>query len=241
MKNVIGKFLFTSFLILLLCSHNNLPAQNEIPDSIMTERIQFIQNSLKRDDIKTRIWWDGWLAGYSVATVGQGAVCFITDSKSLKQDMVLGAATTLLGVANQFISTIKPSKDYRRLELILADNSVKSDEKLRIAEQLLKAHAIQEKKARGWQPHVLNESVNLTGGLITWLGFKRTVWEGLANFALNSVITEAQIWSQPLRAKRDYETYCRKYLNSNIPVSYKPEINWYVSTFPDGAGVKIVF
>jgi len=68
-------------------------------------------------------------------------------------------------------------------------------------------------------------SVNLCSGLITWLAFDRTVWAGVGNFALNSAITEFQIFSQPIRAKRDLERYSLK--TSNDPAKYSVTLNMY--------------
>lgn len=229
-------------LLITLCFHARVACtQNVTSDSVKLEKIRFIEESLKKDEQKTRLWWDGWLIAYGAATVGQGAVYFISNDKNTKQDMALGAVTTMLGFANQFISSLKPTRDFERLELLPSDSSTEKDQKLQIAEELLKDHARCEKLARNWQSHALCGVVNIGGGLITWLGFKRTIWDGLANFALNTAITEAQIWTSPLRAKKDYQNYIKKYESPENSLSYKQEINWYLNVFPGGAGLKIVF
>ena len=235
---------FIGILLITLCFHARIAdAQNGSSDSVKLEKIRFIEESLRKDEQKTRLWWDGWLIGYGAATIGQGAVYFISDDKTLKQDMALGSVTTILGFANQFISQLKQTRDFERLELLPSGSSAEKDQKLQLAEELLKDHARCEKLARNWQSHALCGVVNIGGGLITWLGFKRTIWDGLANFAINTAITEAQIWTSPLRAKKDYQNYLKKYgtPDNSLSLSYKQEIDWYFNVFPGGAGIKIVF
>jgi len=235
----------STFFILLMLMIFQLPeghSQNATPDSILFDRIQSVQNSLIQDELKTRHWWYGWLYAYGAATLGQGAVFLISENKSMRQDMALGAITTALGAANQFISPIKPNnRELKDLAFMDESNEMGKMQKLRYAEELLKLRAIREKEARNWKAHALTGAVNLGGGLITWLGFKRTIWAGMGNFALNTVVTEVQIWTQPLKAKRDYESYCKKYLNPDYPLSYKADIEWYFNAYPGGAGIRVVF
>ncbi|MCK7538546.1 MAG: hypothetical protein MZV63_50095 [Marinilabiliales bacterium] len=48
--------------------------------------------------------------------------------------------------------------------------------------ELLKMLAVREKEGRSWKTHAIAGAVNLSSGLITWLGFKRTVWDGIGEF-----------------------------------------------------------
>jgi hypothetical protein len=228
-------------LVLLGFNLSVAVAQPEIPDSLVNKRLQLLKTTLDKDKALTQRWWYGWLGAYSAATVAQGAIYFSSDNKSLKQDMALGAATTILGAAGQFISPLIPGNEPELL-MALPENS--SDERLKkmaYAEELLKQCATREKMALTWQNHILCTSVNLGGGLITWLGFKRTLWDGVVNFAINTVVTEAQIWSQPTFAKRKYKNYINNYLNTVKTYSYTPEVNWYLNAYPGGLGLKVVF
>ena len=85
--------------------------------------------------------------------------------------MALGAVTTILGAANQFISPLKPRKDLNRLNLFTSNSTSEKEKKLQFAEELLQEHARYEKVARNWQAHALCTAVNVGGGLVTWLGF----------------------------------------------------------------------
>lgn len=229
------------FLMIFSAHLSPLCAQNENPDSLGASRLQFLCNTLKHDQANTRRWWYGWLGVYSAATIGQGAVYLSSNDKGLRQDMALGAATTLLGMAGQFITPLIP---YRKAELLDKMPSASRSDSLRqlaFAEQLLKEYAIREKLARSWKTHAICSAVNLGGGLITWLGFKRSIGAGVGYFVLNSVITETQIWTQPVFAKRSYQKYRAEYLAGEPVISYRPEVNWYMNAYPGGMGIRMVF
>jgi hypothetical protein len=100
---------------------------------------------------------------------------------------------------------------------------------------------MKEKAGRSWQIHALNEAVNLTGGLITWLGFKRTVWDGVENFLISSAVTETQIWTQPTRTLKDYRNYCRKYKSGINRLVYQPQPEFFLGAFPGGVSLRIIF
>jgi hypothetical protein len=228
------------FIILICRSAVNF-AQTDLPDLIVSERLQIIETMLHEGKSNANLWWYGWLAGYSAATVGQGVVSISTNDKSLKQDMVLGAATTLLGALGQVITPMVPGYAPDRLKKI-SDGTVKERrQKLIAAEELLKQSALREKSGRSWKNHAITGIVNIGGGLITWFGFKRDIWAGLESFVLNTCITEAQIWTQPTKAMKDYKNYCKKYKSGSTPMVQKPEIIWLVSGTPGGVQLRIVF
>jgi hypothetical protein len=232
-----------TIVLILICffQFHHISAQVEIPDSLIMERIRVIEKMLIRGKPNADRWWYGWLAGYSAATIGQGVVYLSGDDKALRQDMALGAATTLLGAAAQLLTPMLPSPND------LINENTKDTHKARLqklsnAEELLKASSLIEKSGKSWQIHAVTGVVNVSSGLITWLGFKRDVWAGVGNFALNTIITEAQIWTQPTRAMKDYKAYCKKYGPGENPGSEKSGmISWFVSAGPGGINIKIVF
>ncbi len=113
--------------------------------------------------------------------------------------------------------------------------------KLINAEELLKSCSNREIEGRSWQTHTLCGIVNISSGLITWLGFKRNVWAGLENFALNTLITEAQIWSQPTRSIKNYNEYNRKYKSKLSSHFIENKFKWQVNAYPGGIKIKLSF
>lgn len=229
------------FIFLFIISQVGLLAQSELSDAVIKERIQCIQQMLEQDKTHTDRWWYGWLVGYSAATVGQGAVYFLSEDKGTKQDMVLGAGTTILGAAGQLIAPLHPGRNAKILSNYPESTPEERIKKLEIAEKFLKNAATTEKFGRSWKNHALYGAVNLTSGLITWLGFKRTLWDGIGNFALNTVISEVQIWTQPTRSWKNYQRYCEKYTLGALAVTSKQRPELYVGAYPGGVGLRVVF
>jgi hypothetical protein len=203
-------------------------------------RIQSIKNILEHGKINADRWYYGWFAGYSAATIGQGAVFFISMDKVTRENMALGAATTFLGALGQLATPMDPGKKAETLAQISDSTQQDRLKKLSDAEEMLKSAALREQFGKSWQVHVLSGAVNLSSGLITWLGFKQSIWAGIGNFALNSVITETQIWTQPTKISKDYQVYCRKYSKPET-TAYKPKPTCYVGAFPSGISIKLLF
>jgi hypothetical protein len=238
-----GQISLRIFLLILIFSFHATPihAQNEIQDSVVIKRIQYINNSLEHDRLNTQRWWYGWLGAYSAATIGQGAVYFSGNEKSTRQDMALGAATTLLGAVGQFVSPVILGKETEKLNSFPANTVDERQKKLAVAEQLLKECGNREKLARSWKYHALTGAVNIGGGLVTWLGFKRNIGAGVGYFALNTVITEAQIWTQPMLAKRNYKKYQQKYLLNENDFAEVSDVTWSIGAYPGGMGIRVAF
>ena len=229
------------FLLLFQFQFSQVAAQNEIPDSLVKERINHIQSILDAGKPASKLWWNAWLYGYSAATIVQGSVFLASNELKTRQDMALGAATSLVGAVGQLIMPMTPAKAPGKLALIPGDTPEERINKLNKAEELSEASATREKDGRSWQMHVVSSAINLSSGMITWLGFNRTIQSGLINFAINEVITETQIWTQPTRAIKEYEKYCEKYKNGLPSAKNKPKSQLFVNAFPGGLALRLVF
>jgi hypothetical protein len=216
-------------------------SQESNPDSLRNIWSQEFQKIVNRNRISAQRWWYGWLAGYSAATAAQGIVYFSTDEKATRQDMALGSATTFLGAIGVLITPIVPPKSSFQIPDIHANDSSQKYFDVANSERLLKEIAVREKAGRSWKIHAVTGAVNIGSGLITWLGFKRSLRDGLVNFAINTIITETQIWTQPVRAIKDYQNYCTSNTTSSIPHNLKPEKKWYLSSYPAGFALRLDF
>lgn len=237
-QSIIGTFFF---LLVFVFHTAQTSAQDDIPDSLVAVRIQYIQTSLELGKPAAKLWWNGWLYGYSAATVVQGAVFAGSDQLKTRQDMALGAATTLVGAVGQLIMPMTPASTPDKLALVPGETPEQRIHKLSEAEKLFEASASREKEGRSWKMHAASSAVNLSSGLITWLGFNRTVQSGLINFAINEAITEAQIWTQPTRAIKDYKKYCENYKNGLPMALNKPKYQLVVNAFPGGLALRLEF
>jgi hypothetical protein len=216
-------------------------AQDGLSDSQIEARVQYIQQALQHGKPAANRWWYGWLIGYSSATFAQGAIGLASKDHETRQDMSLGAATTFLGAMGQIIAPMVPGSAAARLASLPENTPEERKEKLRKAEKLLKACALREKSGRSWQAHAITGGANLCSGLIVWLGFKRSPWEGFGNFALNTAVTELQIWTQPTSAIKDYDTYCSRGKSGQEMGYVRSELNWFVAIYPGRLAISVVF
>jgi hypothetical protein len=213
----------------------------QLSDKEIYMRLSTLQGMLDNDQKGSELWWYGWLGIYSAATIGQGALAFFSNDKTIKQDMTLGAGTTLFGIVGQFITPPKPN--YINIQPEQFQNLSKEERlfKLMQAEKMLKDKAEYVKVGKSWEPHAIGGVVNITSGLITWLGYKRSLWDGIENFALNTFVTEIQIWSLPTKAMMDYNTYINKYNLADSKNLRKRDFVCYSFVIPGGIGVRIGF
>lgn len=176
-------------------------------DAELDERLNTLLQQVQHNEKAASTWWNTWVGLYAGATVGQGVVAYLTPDKSTRQDMVLGAGTTFLGMVGQFIAPVKSGYNAGMFDQGAGLDRAGRLEQLSQAEALLAFQADKAKSGKSWQTHALSGSVNLASGLVTWLGFKRSFWDGVTNFALNTAITEIQIFTQPTRAVKDYAAF----------------------------------
>jgi hypothetical protein len=238
---MIKSLIIVLLLLLFFANSINLSAQDVSSDSLSHERIQYIQQALSQSRNKVNRWWYGWLGIYGVATVGQGTAFLLSKDVSTRQDMALGTSIALVGFGGQLLMPLNTGHDADIIAQLPETTKAEQLSKLAKAEELFKQNATNEKTGRSWQIHALNEAVNLGSGLITWLGYKRSVWDGVGTFMLNSVVTEIQIWTQPTRTQKDYENYCRKYKSDKNAQAYEPPTEYYLRTYPSGVSLRIVF
>ncbi|NVO20111.1 MAG: hypothetical protein HXX13_10445 [Bacteroidetes bacterium] len=215
-------------------------AQQQLQDSINYRQLKEISRMLEKGKPAANTWWYGWFWGYTAATVVQSGIAITSKNLGTRQDMYLGAGTTFLGAAGQLLTPMTAGKAPGKISNLSELTPSEREDKLFVAEELFRQSAEREKEGRSWKTHAICSVVNLGSGVITWIGFKRSIWAGLGNFALNTAISEAQIWSMPTRALRDYKYYIKS--NKELkPLSHLNKLKWYVSAFPGGASVHLDF
>jgi hypothetical protein len=106
--------------------------------------------------------------------------------------------------------------------------------KLASAESFLRQAAAQEVFGRSWKTQALATAVNLAAGLTIWLHYDRPARDGLVTFAIGQLISEAQIFSQPMRAVRDLREYDRRTDFDHVSTAPDNQRTWYVSVSPVG-------
>jgi len=212
-------------------------AVGQQPDSVLTAAAK-LRKIVERDTKGAQAWRYSWIGGYSAATAAQGIIAATSDDKSLRQDMVLGAATTFLGAVSTILTPLLPDRKNMEAMMKIHNDSLSGPA---YDEAMLKELARREKAGRSWKVHAAAGVVDLGSGLITWLGYKRTFRDGIINFAMNTVIAEAQIWSQPMRAIRDYKKISGAGQGLRSSSQGDQGCRVYLGSYPGGVTLRAVF
>jgi hypothetical protein len=229
------------FILLFLLQTIQLNGQDDPADSVITERLQTIRQMLEQGKVNANRWWYGWLVVYSASTVVQTSISLTSNEITTRQDMALGAATTFLGAAGQIISPLGPRYAPEKILQLPETTREEKMKKLTEMEKLLQENAAREKNGKSWKTHILYGMVNLGSGLITWIGFDRNIWAGLGNFALNTVVSEVQIFTQPSKAIKDYEDYRRNSDGLQEQSYTRSNLSWSVHVYGGGVALRMAF
>jgi hypothetical protein len=203
--------------------------RERIGDEAAAVRVAFIQNRLDQGTASARWWWYGWLGGYSVATLAQAAVGVATHDRALRATMLVGAGGSALGALSVVAFPFPPT---------YAANEVRASEGLPVSErhvlalESLRACADAETLGRSWLPHALGLAVATAQGLVLWIGFEQPL-DGATSAAVSLLVSEAQIFSQPMRAVDDFASYQRQFLRPR-PTA----VQWRLTPSPGGLALR---
>jgi hypothetical protein len=220
-----------------------------LSDDQVKERLGFITDALRAGQPHAKTWLYGWLAGYSVGAVTMGILSgpvwepngetLLPVDESGAQDMLVGSATLLLGVAGLVIDPFTPATASRKLRSLPEANAAERLAKLRQAETILRECARREKNGRSMATHLLNAGVNAAAGVVTAAAFKRPWTDGLITFATGEAVSLLNIFTQPMRATRDLKKYEAGYPAAVIPAA--PRATWSLSAWPGGLSFRLQF
>ena len=248
-------------LILAFVSLRAVYAQEAamLSDDQVKERLSFVENALDSAQPNAKIWWYGWLAAYSAGAAAQGGLSIahwndvkpaddspnapLVRDRAFAQDMLVGGATTVLGVCGLLMDPFLPAYGPNRLRSVPENTLEERRTKLLQAEELLRRCAQREKDGRGLKNHLLNIGVNAAAGLATVLIFDRPWTDGLLTFAAGEAVSLVNIVTQPGRAIRDLKNYEAKYLGQQgayVPQS-PSDTRWTLSLFPGGIRLSLRF
>jgi hypothetical protein len=234
-------FIFIILFIITLFTVDPVDGQVVNGDSLNSRYTRDIKQLVKENRHSANTWWYTWLAGYGAATVVQSGIAITSPELKTRQDMWNGAATTFLGVVGLLVTPLVPKES--RVSKLAAEGKdpghIYSDADF--SKAMLKEIARREKFGRSWKVHAVTLAVNVGSGLVTWLGFDRSFGDGMVTFAINTAITETQIWTQPIRAVKDYNNYERAHEAGQLAGPVVPRKQWMVSAGPGGVSIRLRF
>ncbi|HEY3449589.1 MAG TPA: hypothetical protein VGK67_24765 [Myxococcales bacterium] len=178
------------------------PDRTEVPFVPKFEaRHAFIQEQLDDGQLYAKVWWYGWMAGYTALALGQAIPAGLLTSRQDRVNFTVGAITSALAIVATGVMPLDAMYAGDRVRGLPADGL-----RLSRAEQILFATAKEERFWQSWIFHVLGAGVGVAAGLVVWLGYGYLV-DGIVT-ALGSVaLNEIQMWTQPTRAIDDAALY----------------------------------
>ena len=193
-------------------------------------RYERIAASLVRGRPAARLWWIGWTAGYSAATVGQGVLALATHDRGTRIDSIVGAAESGIGVIGMLVAAPRtPMWASDELDALDGSTACARVRRLRRAEELLRESATEERRARSGYSQLIGDAINLAAPMVLWFGYGHhaagwyTLGPGLA-------VQQTQMLTQPTGAIDAWRSYQRR-----LGATMRP--SWTVAPIPGGAAL----
>lgn len=218
------------------------PAPDTRSDAEVDARLAFIEDALAAGNTYANVWYWGWTAGQlGAAGLFAGLAYAKRDDPASKANNAVSAVQSFAGGAVLVFFPLEAAFATTRLERYPATTAAQRRAKLTVAERLLTLSAEGEQLGRHWINHALGIAVAAAGGLLLTFAYAGTDWrDGLINFAIGVAITEASIWTQPMRAVRDADRYER--FGADQPVAARrPRPELRVAAAGPGLGLVLAF
>ena len=217
----------------------SVPAQAadppELPDAEVRRRLDFIEERLRRSTPAVQRWWYGWMGGWTALMFVQAVAAVATTDVKLRKDAAVGGAFSTLPVFALGVFPFPATTAAHRLASMPSATPAERRRKLASAEHLLEASAAGEARNRAWPNHLLVGGVSVGVGLLLALHYQRPVTGALAAGA-GIGLSEAQIFTQPMDAVRDWDAY-RRSIGQTVRPPPQQGVLWSVTPVAGGAGI----
>ncbi|WP_281648726.1 hypothetical protein [Parendozoicomonas sp. Alg238-R29] len=161
----------------------------DTPEQWLSERVEEYQQQSQ--------WWQyGWSGIHGVSAIAQGYEANRTHSKSSERANTVGAVSAALGAGDVLFRSLYPLPEKSQIPG-LSDNAFR----LKVLAERIEARSSLAGHLEGWL-------TGFVGGLIIAAGHGKEsdAWEF---FAVTGLVVEAQIWSLPRGAVKDWKSYQR--------------------------------
>lgn len=257
---------FVVLVAILLVASNLMAAPKA--EGGAKERIAYIQNVLDDGKKNAQIWYGLWIAAYAGLAAGQfglGTIAwnhnarwsmwnkmqddFNISNKSTfprKEQWVnyyVGGTKAALSCGLLIIQPFTPAFAAGRLAVMPEGTPEEMNKKLTAAERLLEQSAKKERMGRAWWKHLLGVAVNGAGSVIIWQCQKgKDPWkDALISFASGFTVFELTIWTQPMRAVKDWDNYKKKYKGGAGAYHEEDVDRWFITLCPGGLAAGVYF
>lgn len=215
----------------------------------MARRLVFLIRSLDEGARDYRAWWIAWITTYSVLTVGQGvAVGVVSAVIENRQERLasqrayaIGAGASALGVIFAGIGYSAAIHGAEQIRELRDGTPAGEARALARAEAVVRGAAAKQRFGRSWLVHAGGAAVNVAIALVLWLALDEPVNAGI-QLGVGIAVSQTQIWTQPMRAARDWAAYRRRFRRAaaGLPAA-PPRPRLALAPFPGGLGLRLTW
>lgn len=226
---------FAPLLLCLLLASS--AAAESACDADTTARLDFLETRLEDGRRHASWWWRGWLGVFATGAVVQGVRSAYEDDKGQKADYYFSVGKSLLGVFDLLRQPLAGRNGADEIRAIAADDAEGCKRRLELAEETMHQAAKQADSRYSWTRHLSGFLLNFGAGVLV-----AEVWDeestGWTSFAISQTFSEAHIWTQPWRAREDWDLYRERYLGeAAAPV----EPRWQLAAGIGSVGLALTF
>lgn len=165
------------------------------------DHTQRVAAQLSDESTRARRWVVGWTITYGALTAVQAIPAFIVDDRGLRADLVVGAATSAIGLLGVAVLPPQVLASHTTLSRELGDGSLADACVAGLRADQLRAAAVDDEVfATGPVMHAANALVNIAAGLVLGLAYDRWT-SGAITAASGIAIGEVQILTAPTRLR----------------------------------------
>ena len=228
----------SALFLILFCLSAGL-VQADVPTDT-SGKIRWIQDRLDQASQPARRWQYGWTTVYGGMTylyAAQASTLDETDEEHDRYDAVVNASSSFLGFASMILDPLSTVEAAGQLKQLPESTDEEKQIKRLKAESLLRSIALREQRGRSWKAHVLAGLVSLAAGVAVACDDDRT-GDGAAMFAGSMLVSEIQIFSQPVHASKAWDAYQN---NGTEPISGNHTRRLFFSVLPRGIVLSYLF
>jgi hypothetical protein len=196
-------------MLVLLAGMPRIAGAEELGEDDVERRLHFLESRLKAEATQARWYEAGWSLVY-VGGLGYGAYQIAqAETNGALAEGIVGASKSVIGAAGLALQPLKAARGTRELDEGADAAAAPRDQRLALAESLLRRNAREADIRYAWQPHVISLVLNLVGGAIIWIAGDLSRAAQSTGIAL--AVGELSIWTRPWGAKRDLREYKRDF------------------------------
>lgn len=184
-------------------SHLN---DTQLSDQEIRERIKWIEARFKLGDIHAKTWQYGWTTAFSSSILLRSYTLGFGDNANERFDAGVGIFTSTSGLLSVLLKPLPSAQASLTLHAMPIATPEQRVDKLRKAEQLLEASAMEVERRRGWKIQSVFLLEQLVAGLAIGVIDNRPL-DGLKFAGIGLLASELFTFTVPTKSAGDWKSY----------------------------------